>query len=334
MKYRKLGNSDIQASVVAFGAWAIGGWLWGGADDGESEKALHAALDNGVNFIDTAPVYGFGRSEEVVGRAIKDRRDKVVLATKCGLRWDLRKGDVHFYSTDDGISIKPNDMPVHKYLHSSSIRMEIEESLKRLQTDYIDLYQTHWQDKTTPIEDTMGELLKLKDEGKIRAIGVSNATVEQLMAYGNIQTDQEKFNLLEQKLNNTGQIPFCKKNKISFLAYSPLAQGLLTGKIMPGQVFDNNDVRSMRPQFETDHVKKVNDMLSELEPLCEKYRVNSGQIIAAWTFSVPGVTHVLLGTRTEDQARLNAVAGSVDLDKEDIKLIDDTYRRFFPNDEK
>ncbi len=174
MRYRMVGQSGIETSVVAFGAWAVGGWWWGGADDSESIDAIRKALDLGITFIDTAPVYGLGHSEEVVGKAIKGRRDEVVLATKCGLVWHTDRGSHFFDEAGRG---------VRRYLGAESIRYEVEQSLRRLQTDVIDLYQTHWQDATTPIEETMGALLELKREGKIRAIGVSNATVEEMDEY-------------------------------------------------------------------------------------------------------------------------------------------------------
>src|SRR5687768_9437262 len=179
MKKRPLGHSGIEASVVAFGAWAIGGWTWGGADEQESIRAIHAFLDAGGNLIDTAPVYGFGRSEEVVGKAIADRRDKVVLATKCGLRWDLsesqKKRAVKRFSTNDeniDWSGRPSEKSFFIYNGADGIREEVERSLKRLRTDVIDLYQPHWQDDPSPIEERMRALEDLKQAGKIRAIGL------------------------------------------------------------------------------------------------------------------------------------------------------------------
>ena len=194
MRHRPLGQSGIEASVVAFGAWAVGGGFWGAADDEASVDAIHKALDAGINFIDTAPVYGLGHSEEIVGRAIKGRRDQVVVATKCGLVWHVQKGTFMFDETGT---------PIHRYLGPESIRYEVEQSLRRLQTDYIDLYQTHWQDATTPIEETMATLLQLKQEGKIRAIGVSNATTQQMDEYrakGQLDSDQEKYSMLDRGL--------------------------------------------------------------------------------------------------------------------------------------
>ncbi|MBM3712895.1 MAG: aldo/keto reductase, partial [Actinobacteria bacterium] len=175
MKFIKLGGADIEVSVVAFGAWAIGGLWWGGTDEKNSIEAIKASLENGINFIDTAPAYGKGLSEEYVAKAIKGRRDSVVIATKCGLRWDLNKG-LYFFDY-------PSGEQVYRFLGKESIEYELDLSLKRLKTDYIDLYQIHWQDPTTPISETMEMLLRLKDKGKIRAIGVSNASFEQIKEY-------------------------------------------------------------------------------------------------------------------------------------------------------
>ncbi len=243
MRYRVLGQSGIEASVVAFGAWAVGGWFWGGCDDAESIAAIRRGLDVGMNFVDTAPIYGQGRSEEVVGKAIKGRRHEVVLATKCGLVWwDDQKGN--YFDTVEG-------KPVHRYLGAESIRHELEQSLRRLQTDYIDLYQTHWQDDTTPIAETMGTLLELKAEGKIRAIGVSNASPAQMDEYraaGPLDADQERYSMLARQMDG-GQLAYCDRENISVLAYSPLAQGLLTGKMTPDRELGSGDYRAEDPRF-------------------------------------------------------------------------------------
>ncbi len=331
MKYREIGNSGIKAPVVAFGAWAIGGWMWGGADEKISIEAIHAAIDNGMNFIDTAPIYGYGLSEEIIGKAVREKRSDVIIATKCGLRWDLQesKGELHFYGTNFGVSKEKTETSVYKYLNPKSIRLEIELSLRRLQTDYIDLYQTHWQDSTTPIEDTMAELTELKEEGKIRAIGVSNATVEQMKQYGVIQSAQEKFNLFQRDNEKAGKIKYCKENNLALLAYSPLAQGLLTGKIKAGQKFANGDVRNQNPLFSNENILKTNKMLTEWLPICERYNADISQIAAAWTFEYPGITHVLLGTRTVEQAIKNAAAGSIQLEEIEIEQINFLYKKYF-----
>lgn len=331
MQYKKLGNSEINASVIALGTWVTGGWMWGGAEEKESIEAIHASLDEGVNLLDTAPIYGFGYSEEVVGRAIKDRRDKVVLATKCGMRWDLEKGDFFFRSDDKGAS-KEGDKKVYKYLGPESIREEVEKSLKRLQTDYIDLYQTHWQESITPIEDSMAELVKLKDEGKIRAIGVSNATPEHMEKYravGEIISDQEKYNMFQRKIEDQGNTEYCDKNNIAILAYSPIAQGLLTGKFSKDAKFREGDVRNNSPLFTPENIAKTNQMLDDFIPIAKEYGVSTLQLSLAWTFHQKGITHLLCGARNVEQAKDNAKAGSVTLNNDLIKSINNIFNKYF-----
>lgn len=314
MLQRTLGTSRLSASVVAFGAWAIGGWRWGSTDERESIKAIHAALDAGINFIDTAPAYGLGLSEEIVGKALKGKRDQAMIATKCGMVWHTDKGT---YFLDE------YGKPIHKYLGPESIRYEVEQSLRRLQTDYIDLYQTHWQDVTTPIEDTMGELVRLKDEGKIRAIGVSNATVEEMERYlklGAVDSDQEKYSMLDRH-PEVANLPWCQNKQVAFLAYSPLAQGLLTGKMGPDRVFSDGDQRSTNPRYSVANRVKIQTLLDGIAPYAEKYGLTLGQMVIAWTISQPGVTHALVGARNADQAIENAGAGKVELDPDDVSAI-------------
>ncbi|RKY70873.1 MAG: aldo/keto reductase [Candidatus Latescibacterota bacterium] len=323
MQYRPLGASGIQASVVGFGAWAIGGWMWGGTDETIAIKAIHAAMDAGINLIDTAPMYGFGLSEQIVGKAIAGRRDRVVLATKCGLVWDGEHGDFFFHSDWKHRTKGPSKMKVYGYLAPASIRKEIERSLSYLGTDYIDLYQTHWHDSTTPIEDTMACLLKLKDEGKIRAIGVSNVTVEQLIKYrkiGVVDSDQELYSMLDRKIE-TGLLPYCRKHKIAMLAYSPLAQGLLTGKVGPERKFAEGDQRNDSPRFSVENRRKIAAMLDEFKPIAEGHSISLAQLAIAWTVSQPGMTHALCGARNPAQAIENAAAGDVVLSDEEQQVI-------------
>ncbi len=321
MRYHPLGASGIEASVVGFGAWAIGGWMWGGAQESDAIHAIHAAIDAGVNLVDTAAVYGFGRSEEIVGRAIADRRDKVVLATKCGLVWDREAGEFHFDSEGKRI---------FKYLAPESIRFEIERSLARLGVDYIDLYQTHWQEVTTPIVDTMGVLMELKDEGKIRAIGVSNATAAQMDAYrdvGQLDTDQESFSMLDRAISND-QLPYCHKHDIAVLAYSPMARGLLSGKVKPERTFAEGDHRADHAWFTEAHRKRVLAMLERARPVADKHGIDFAQLAVAWVLAQTGITHALVGARNAEQAHTNAKAGAVELDKEDLDVIGEALQQY------
>lgn len=330
MQYRPIGNSGIQASVVGFGCWALGGWLWGGTDEDAGIDAIHAAIDAGITLIDTAPVYGFGVSEEIVGKAIAGKRDKIILATKCGLVWNTDKGEFNFYSDERGITKETGKYKVHRYLSPASIRDEIEKSLKRLGTDYIDLYQTHWQDTTTPIEETMAELLKLKAEGKIRAIGVSNVNLDQIKQYCDVKTidsDQEKFSMIDRKIE-AELLPFCMKKNISMLAYSPMERGLLSGKIGPGREFNDGDMRKRDRRFTPEGLQKISDMLGEFTPLTEKYNISIAQLVVAWTFHYSGVTHVLVGGRRPEQAIENAAAGNVKLTDEEVASINDCVVKY------
>jgi methylglyoxal reductase len=320
MRYRLLGQSGIEASVVAFGAWAVGGWFWGGADEQESVAAIRGAIDAGITLIDTAPAYGLGHSEEIVGKAIQGRRDKVVLATKCGLVWDSKKG-THFF---DELG-----RPIHRYLGAESIRYEVEQSLRRLQTDVIDLYQTHWQDPTTPIEETMATLLELKREGKIRAIGVSNATTQQMDEYrksGPLDSDQEKYSMLVRGMDSE-QLPYCERNHIAMLAYSPLAQGLLTGKVPVDRVLAEGDLRAESPKFSLVNRQKILGFLEEIRPVADANEATLAQLVIAWTLAQPGLTHALAGARNARQATENAAAGDLVLARSELMAIAEALTR-------
>lgn len=328
MRTKPIGQSGIEASVVSLGTWVMGGWMWGGADEDESVAAVHAALDAGINFLDTAPIYGFGHSEIVVGRALKGRRDSVVLATKVGMVPNAPGGRLEFRSTGLG----PHEfghIPVHIYNHPESVRAEVEMSLKRLQTDRIDLIQTHWQEEQTPIEDTMGALMRLKEEGKVRAIGVCNATVEQMERYrsvGALDSDQEKYSMIDRKKMEGGQLAYCHEHGVAVLAYSPLALGLLTGKIGPERVFPEGDLRRTRERFSVENRQRVRDMLDSFAPIAEKHACTLGQLVIAWTTHQPGLTHALVGARTPEQAVENARGGAIELGEDELVMMNNTVK--------
>ena len=329
MQRRALGKSGMEASVVGLGAWAIGGWMWGGTDVKTAIKAIQTGIDAGIDLVDTAPVYGFGRSEEVVGRAIADRRDRVVLATKCGLIWHEERGELHFKSDQEHITAD-GSIAVYKYLHPDSVKWQVEQSLRRLGTDRIDLLQTHWQESTTPVCDTMAALMELKEEGKIRAIGCSNATPAQMDEYraaGQLDVDQECYSMLDRKREQSN-LPYCAKHDIAFLAYSPLALGLLTGKVTPDREFGEGDLRRNNPRFSVENRRRVLEMLAEFQPIAEAHDLSLSQLAIAWTVAQPGCTHALVGARNEAQARENARAGEVALSAEECALIKDTVERF------
>jgi aryl-alcohol dehydrogenase-like predicted oxidoreductase len=322
MKTRPLGSSGIEASVVAFGAWAVGGWRWGGSDDRTSIDAIRAGIDAGINFIDTAPAYGFGRGEEVVGKAIQGRRDKVVVATKCGLSWNTTKGTLFFVSDDKGRN-DAGQYRIHKCLAPEVVRADLEGSLRRLGTDYVDLYLTHWQDVTTPIEDTMALLLDFKRQGKIRAIGACNAKIEDMERYrskGPFDADQERYSMLDRGLEQA-QLPWCRKNNVAVLAYSPLHHGLLTGRITPEREFKEGDLRRGHASFTPENLKKTAAMLDRIRPIADRRGLTVSQLVIAWTVAQPGLTHALVGARTAAQAVENARAGEVTLDPAELESI-------------
>lgn len=325
MKHRPLGKSGIQASVVGFGAWALGGWMWGGTKKNDPEGAIRAAVDQGINLIDTAPMYGYGHSEELVGAALKGIRDKVVLATKCGMVWYKKEGDKFFDANETGEAEDENEKKYEVYinLRPAMIRYEIEESLRRLKTDRIDLYQTHWQDSTTRTEDVMAELVALKQEGKIRAIGCSNASIDQMKGYqsvGQLDTDQEQYSML-QRQHETDNLPFCRDQNVAFLAYSPMALGILSGKIRADHEFGAGDVRRNNPWYQKENRPKVDALLEIVRSVGEGKGITIAQTVIAWTLEQPGCSHALVGARTPEQAAANAKAGTVELTKQEIQRI-------------
>ncbi len=319
MQYRKLGKSDLQVPVVSFGAWAIGGWMWGGSDDDEAIRAIHCAIDHGVNCIDTAPIYGMGHSEEVVGKAIAGKRDEVIIATKCCLRWDKAEGE-HFFDTKDN---EGNSRSVYRNLRKDSIIWECEQSLRRLNVDVIDLLQCHWPDATTPLEETMEGLTQLQAEGKIRAIGVSNFTVDMIetcLKHGTVVSEQSKYNALERDLENE-IIPCCVKNDIGILAYCPIAQGLLTGKITVDREFKQGDHRKNSPLYSQKNRRNVLEMLEKVQPIADAYSITLGQLFIAWLNAQPGMASALVGARNEAQVMENAAAGDIQLREDELKTI-------------
>jgi aryl-alcohol dehydrogenase-like predicted oxidoreductase len=312
---REIGGSGIAASVVGLGTWAIGGWMWGGTDEGAAVRAIEASIDAGISLIDTAPAYGLGRSEELVGKAIAGKRDKVVLATKCGLNWHHGKGERFFEQAG---------VPVHRYLGADGIAYEVEESLRRLGTDHIDLYITHWQDPTTPIAETMVALLRLKDQGKIRAIGASNLSPAEFGAYlaiGSLDAIQERYSMLDRELEET-LLPIARPAGVSTLSYSSLALGLLTGKVSADRLFEGDDQRAGNPRFSAENRRRAAAFAAALMPVAERHGASVAQLVIAWTFHQPGITFALCGARDPEQALDNARAASLRLDSADLADIE------------
>ncbi|MFC1497582.1 aldo/keto reductase [Verrucomicrobiota bacterium] len=310
----------MNVSPVALGAWALGGWRWGGKEKNRPEDTVRASIDAGINLIDTAPVYGFGFSEEVVGQAIQGHRDKVLIATKCGIVWDDRPGAEKHFDTFDNDG---NPVSLCRCLRKESVFQECDDSLKRLGIDVIDIYQCHWPDPNTPVEETIDALITLQDKGKIREYGVSNFTADQMeecLKYGVIASDQPKYSLLTRDIEDE-ILPFCIENDIGIIAYSPMENGLLTGKITVDQEFPDGDLRNDKPWFKPENRQNAITALNKIRPVAEKYNATLGQIALAWVFSQPGITSAIAGARNGEQAKSNAQAARILLEDKDIEEI-------------
>lgn len=326
MDLRPLGRSALSITPVTLGAWAIGGWFWGGQDEAESIRTVRAAVDAGMTSIDTAPVYGFGHSESVLGRALEGIRDQVQILTKVGLRWDLQEGSHYFDSKDpDGRLYS-----IWRNLRPESIRHEVEQSLRRLKTDHIDLLQCHWPDPTTPIPESMGALSDLVSEGKVRAIGVSNFSIAQMIeaqaALGDVPlaSDQPKYSLIDRKID--GEIlPWCRSQEVGVVVYSPMARGLLTGRITMDRTFPESDGRATDPRYHPVNRQRILDSLAAVQPLAESHGISLANLAVAWVLHQPGITAALVGARTADQAIENARAARVQLSEEDLDLLDSVF---------
>ncbi len=303
---RRLGRSDVTVSPVIFGAWAVGGWMWGGSDESESIAAMQAAIDHGVTTIDTAAIYGQGYSEELVARAIKGRRDEVQIATKCGMRWDTDEGSDPWQTKDR----EGRDVVIRKNARPESVAYECEQSLKRLEVDVIDLYQVHWPDSSTPVEDTMAALVKLKDQGKIRAIGVSNYDVvwmKRASAVAPVASLQPPYSLIQRKIE-AEILPYCRGHEIGVIVYSPLERGLLAGAVPPDRTFPAGDHRATHRFFTRENRERVLGSLEAIRPIAEHHGVNLAQLAINWTILEPGITAALVGARNPAQAVENAKA--------------------------
>ncbi|QDW27566.1 aldo/keto reductase [Pedobacter sp. KBS0701] len=320
MEYRKIGNSDLELSVITFGAWAAGGWMWGSTDRNDAINAIKAGYDLGVTSIDTAPIYGQGDSEEIVGDAIKGiSRDKLQVVTKFGMRWDLAKGDFGFKSkNNDG-----KEIDIYKYAGKESVIYECEQSLKRLGTDYIDLYQIHWPDVTTPISETFEAVSRLIEQGKVRYAGVCNYDAAQLKEADQtleIVSNQIPFSMVNRGVE-AETVPYCIEKNKSVLAYSPMERGLLTGKMTADYKFEEGDHRQGNKFFSPESIEKTNAFLAKIKPLADEKNATLSQLVLRWTIERPGITIALVGARNEKQAVQNAEAINVKLNAEEIQFI-------------
>ncbi|NCC63166.1 MAG: aldo/keto reductase [Spirochaetia bacterium] len=321
----KLGNTDIDISSIALGTWAMGGGdSWKESDEQQSIRTVHRALDLGINFIDTAPAYGNGVSEELLSKALKGKRTQCVLASKCGLVWGPDdEGSVH--KSRDGVIVRRNLSP-------KSIREQVEQSLKRLDTDYLDLLLTHWQSIPpffTPIEETVAVLEKLKQEGKIRSYGACNLSLDALKEYrkfGNPVLVQERFSLLTRSKEESAT--YCAEYAITFQAYSPLERGLLTGKVDLETAIVGTAKASI-PWYNEQNRPKVLAMLASLSQLSEKYDCSIGNIIIAWTSQASRTMNVLCGARKPEQIEENSKALAVVLSDKDWRFVEALAKTLF-----
>jgi aryl-alcohol dehydrogenase-like predicted oxidoreductase len=306
MKMKKVDALDFELSAVGFGCWAAGGSIvWNDADDDSTLRAIRRAVDLGINFFDVAPVYGFGHAEEMLGRALEGRRSQVIVASKCGLRWD------------DSHQIVNN-------LRPESIRQEIDDSLRRLNTDHIDIYQMHWPDPATPVGESMQTLLELQAAGKIRHIGVSNfsrALADEARVYGTLVSHQGLYNLLEHNPTQYHSIPLtyrtqaeilpdCLEHGMAFFPYSPLFQGLLTDHFKAEHQFDARDVRSANPKLNGSLFQRYYQIRAELLDFARQVGRPLSQVAINWLIDQPAVTSVISGAQTVEQVEQNAASAS------------------------
>jgi aryl-alcohol dehydrogenase-like predicted oxidoreductase len=285
MEFATIPETSLRISRVGLGTWAIGGWMWGGTDDEESIKTIHAAVERGLNLIDTAPAYGFGRSEEIVGQAIADggRRARVVIATKVGLEW--------------------KDGKVFRNASRDRILREATDSLRRLRTDYIDVYQVHWPDPLVPIEETAEAMQTLFDQGKIRAIGVSNFSVAQIERFrrvAKLHVVQPPYNLFEREIE-AELLPYCRKSGLATLTYGALCRGLLSGKLQEDAHFLGDDLRLSDPKFQPPRYAQYLAAVRRLDQFArQRYGKRVIHLAACWVLD-QGATSALWGARHPGQ---------------------------------
>lgn len=293
MQTRKLGKDGPELTVIGFGAWAIGGpWQfgWGKVDDAESIEAIKAAYESGINWIDTAAVYGFGHSEEVVGKAVDGFRDKIFIATKCGL-------------VNDGTGTALNN------LQPQSIRNEIEASLRRLKTDYVDLYQIHKPDPNVAVEESWETMMRIKEEGKARFIGVSTYDVsmmERCVKVYPVQSLQPSYSMVKRDAE-IENLPYCFQNAIGVVAYSPMQAGLLTGKFDITKIAED-DWRRKNPFFEEPQFSKILQFVEKLKPIAARQNKTVGHLAIAWVLKNRAITSAIVGARRKEQVLENVKA--------------------------
>ncbi|MDX2045018.1 MAG: aldo/keto reductase [Acidobacteriota bacterium] len=316
METKQLGNSDLQLTPLGIGAWAMGGagwaFAWSQQDDNDSIAAIHAALDAGMNWIDTAAVYGLGHSEEVVAKAIADRSDKPYVFTKCARVWDENR-------------------QIGKRLKADSIRRECEDSLRRLKVDAIDLYQIHWPEPDEDVEEGWATLAKLKEEGKVRWIGVSNFNAEQLcraQKIAPITSLQPPYSLIRREVE-TEVLPFCAVHNVGVIAYSPMGSGLLTGTMTRERVenLPEDDWRRRGPQFQEPLLTRNLKIADKLKEIAERHNRSAGEAALAWALANSVVTGAIVGVRNAEQ--VNGVIGGMEfrLSEEELAEVESFFQK-------
>lgn len=308
MEFIKIPHLEIQASRVALGTWSIGGWLWGGIDDKASKKTIELALDHGINIIDSAPLYGFGHAEELIGQVLQERkaRDSVILATKSGINFTQEQGKLYADSRKE------------------SIAAELEASLKRLKVDCIDIFQIHWPDPVTPFHETAEILLKLKNSGKIKCIGVCNYVIDQLQElqqYAHIDTCQFPFNLFERDFKDE-VLPYCQQHHLTTFGYGPLCRGLLSSKLTKDSHFEGDDLRNVDPKFTQPSFSDYLDTVAALgDWVRRKHQKTIVALAIRWSLD-NGIDVALLGARKPEQLKELPTVWGWKLNSQDFQEID------------
>ncbi len=308
MRYRNLGATDLTVSAIGFGAWAVGGNQWGPTDDRESIDAIRKAFDLGVTFFDTADVYGFGHSEKLCGKALANNRDKVVIATKGGLRWDASGN-------------------VWRDTSAKYITEAVEASLRRLNTDVIDLYHIHWPDPKTPAEESMGALDDLVAQGKIRYVGVSNYSLGELQdaaTFRRVDSVQPMYHLFDHRADKD-LLPYCAKNNIGVVIYGPMAHGLLAGRINKNTTFAEDDWRAASPMFTSEGLARNVQVVDALAEISSGLNKKPNELAIAWTLMNPAVHVAIVGAKSARQVESN-VQGDFVIPPDGMKRIDELFK--------
>jgi aryl-alcohol dehydrogenase-like predicted oxidoreductase len=327
MQKKKLGKSSVEVTPITFGAWAIGGWMWGGTEDKAAIRAIQASVDAGMTTIDTAPVYGFGKSEQLIGQALKGvPRESYQLLTKFGMNWQTEEG-VYEGETKDNAE---NIIKLYKFAGEKQVIKECEASLRRLNVDYIDVLQIHWPDASTPINETMNAVAKLIEQGKVRAAGVCNYAVDQVeeaIKVLPIASNQVPYSMLRRDIEST-VMPQALALGMSIIAYSPLQRGILAGKIKPNHVFNDGDTRKGNKYYTDENIQRVHSLLEGIQPIADGYGATLSQLVINWTTRQPAMDCVLVGARDEKQVLENVKALDFVLTDSELAYINQQVNAF------